>query len=205
MAIPHNPPRPSRIHAADVDLDLFTVRALQQSQPHAGLWVRIAAFALDYLVIAVYLILLTTLTSAVNWIFPDILRTLFGNPLSGQITGFLVVTLPVTMYFALLESSSWQATWGKRRKNLRVVGRNNCRLRRMRAFGRTLLKFIPWELSHACIWQIRFSAGDPSLGIVSEFALVLILIALNIASLLVSPTRQALYDRFAGSYVVSNQ
>jgi uncharacterized RDD family membrane protein YckC len=181
------------------------MRALQQTQPPAGLRVRIAAFAFDYLVIAVYLILMTTLSLVVNWIFPDILGTLFGNPSSGQMTGFLVVTLPVTMYFALLESSSWQATWGKRRKNLRVVSRNNDRLSRMHAFGRTLLKFIPWELSHACIWQIRFSAGDPSPAVVLGFALVWILIALNIASLLVSPTRQTLYDRLAGSYVVINQ
>ena len=181
------------------------MRALQQTQPPAGLRVRIAAFAFDYLVIAVYLILLTTLSLVVNWIFPDILGTLFGHPLSGQTTGFLVVTLPVTMYFTLLESSSWQATWGKRRKNLRVVSKNNGRLSRMRAFGRTLLKFIPWELSHACVWQIRFSAGAPSPVVAFGFALVWILIALNIASLLASPTRQTLYDRLAGSYVVINQ
>jgi uncharacterized RDD family membrane protein YckC len=181
------------------------MRPLQQTQPHAGLWVRIAAFAFDYLIITVYLILMTTLTLAVNWIFPNLLRTLFGNPASGQITGFMVITLPVTIYFALLESSSWQATWGKRWKNLRVVDKNNSRLSRMRAFGRTFLKFIPWELSHACIWQIRFSAGDPSPKIVLGFTLVWILIAVNIASLLVSPTRQTLYDWLAGSYVVINQ
>ena len=181
------------------------MKAIQQTQPPAGLWVRIAAFAFDYLVIAVYLILLTTLALVVNWLSPDVLGTLFGNPLSGQITGFLVVSLPVTMYFTLLESSSWQATWGKRRKNLRVVSKNNGRLSSMRAFGRTLLKFIPWELSHACVWQIRFSAGDPSRVVALGFALVWILIALNMASLLVSPTRQTLYDRIAGSYVVINQ
>lgn len=86
---------------------------------HVGLWVRRAAFAFDYLIITVYLILMTTLALTVTWIFPNLPRTLFGNPMSGQIIGFMVITLPVTMYFTLLESSFWQATWGKRWKNLR--------------------------------------------------------------------------------------
>jgi uncharacterized RDD family membrane protein YckC len=181
------------------------MRPLQQAQHHAGLGVRIAAFALDYLIITVYLILIITLTLSVNRIFPNFLRTLFDNPVSGQVTGFMLVTLPVTIYFVLLESSSWQSTLGKRWKRLRVVDKNNGRLSRMRAFGRTLLKFIPWELSHACIWQIRFSAGNPSPMSMLGFTVVWILIAANIASLLVSPTHQALYDRLAGSYVVINK
>lgn len=179
--------------------------SLQRTQYSAGLRVRIAASAIDYLIFALYLILLTTVALAVNRTFPNVSQALFGNPASGQITGFIVITLPVTMYFALLESSSWQSTLGKRWKRLRVVEKNNGRLSRMRAFGRTLLKFIPWELSHACIWQIRFSAGDPSPMIILGFALVWILIAANIAGLLVSPTHQALYDRLAGSYVVINK
>ena len=178
---------------------------LHPTQPHAGLWVRIAAFAFDYLIITVYLLMLAALSLAVSGTYPNLPRALFGNPASGQITGFMVITLPVTIYFALLESSTWQATLGKRWKRLRVVDKNNDRLTRMRAFGRTLLKFIPWELSHACIWQIRFSAGDPSPMIILGFALVWILIAANIVSLLVSPTRQTLYDRLAGSYVVINK
>jgi hypothetical protein len=86
---------------------------------YAGLWVRITAFAFNYILIAGYLILVVALSSMVNALFPAIARRVFADPLSGQITGFCLVTLPVSLYFALLESSAWQATWGKRRKSLR--------------------------------------------------------------------------------------
>jgi uncharacterized RDD family membrane protein YckC len=74
---------------------------------YAGLWLRVLAFALDYLIITAYLILLVTVSVVVNNAFPAVPATLFANPVSSQITGYLLVTLPVTLYFALFESSSW--------------------------------------------------------------------------------------------------
>lgn len=172
------------------------------TQSYAGLWARVVAFAFDYLAIALYLILLATIGLVVNSAFPDITPTLFGNPVSGQITGFLTATLPVTLYFALLESSPWQATWGKRRQRLKVIRSNGERLTRTRAIGRTVLKFIPWELAHTCIWQIGFGRQEPSPMITAGFVLVWILVGANVVRLWISPTRQTLYDWLAGTYVV---
>ena len=115
-----------------------------------------------------------------------------------------MLTLPVALYFALLESSSWQATWGKRRRGLKVMGTNGERLTRTRAIGRTLLKFIPWELAHTCIWQISFAPQEPSPLITLGFVLVWLLIGANIVKLWLSPTHQTLYDRLAGTYVITN-
>jgi uncharacterized RDD family membrane protein YckC len=84
----------------------------------------------------------------------------------------LLVTLPVTLYFALLEASSWQATWGKRKLNLRVVCTDRARLSVGRAVERTMLTFIPWELANTLIWQIRFAPTTPSSLITSGFVLV---------------------------------
>jgi len=97
-------------------------------QSYTGLWARVLAFAFDYLVIVLYLIVLITISLAVSSVFPDIVPMMFGNPVSGQIMGFLMITLPVTLYFALLESSPWQATWGKRRQRLKVTRTNGERL-----------------------------------------------------------------------------
>ena len=172
------------------------------SRRYAGLWKRALAFALDYILIAVYLGLLVGLGLAANRAAPSLTQALFGNPLSGQLTGFSLITLPVTLYFALFEASAWQATWGERRLHLRVVGPAGERLSVARSLGRTALKFIPWELAHTCIWQITFAGPDPSPLIMIGFAVVWLLVGANIVSLWLSPTQQTLYDRLAGTHVI---
>ncbi len=91
------------------------------TQSYASLWDRLVAFAFDYLVIALYLIELSIVGFIVNISFPRITATLFANPFAAQLTGFTILTLPVTLYFALLESSSGHATWGKRQRHLKVA------------------------------------------------------------------------------------
>src|SRR5688572_27742710 len=172
------------------------------TQSYAGLKVRVLAFALDYIAIALYLVLITGLSLAIGAAFPGLTQTLFGNPLSGQLSGFFAITLPVSLYFALLEASAWQASWGKRRLGLQVTGADGERLGRAHSLGRTALKFIPWELSHACIWQVSFSRQEPSALVTAGFVLVWVLVGANVASLLASKRRQTLYDRLAGTYVV---
>jgi uncharacterized RDD family membrane protein YckC len=172
------------------------------TQSYAGLRARVLAFAFDYLAIALYLIMLALVGLVVRPAFPDIISTLFDDPVSGQITGVFTVTLPVTLYFALLESSPWQATWGKRRQGLMVIDTNGERLTRTRAILRALLKFVPWELGHTCIWQARFAQPEPSSMIAAGFTLVLILVGANVIRLWLSPVHQTLYDRLAGTYVV---
>src|SRR5690606_28098626 len=115
---------------------------------------------------------------------------------------FLLVTLPIALYFAASESSARQATWGKQKLKLIVSDRAGNRISFWRALGRTLLKFIPWEMAHTLIWQIQFSEGEPAGWINYGFALVYVLVGLNIASLLISKTRQSLYDWIAGTYVM---
>ena len=128
----------------------------------AGLRLRVVAFVFDYIVIALYLIMVVIVGVAIRAGLPALSQTLFGNPLSGQTAGFFLITLPVSLYFALLESSTWQATWGKRRQHLQVIGPTGDQLSRSRALARTLLKFVPWELAHTCIWQISFATEEPS-------------------------------------------
>lgn len=173
------------------------------TQSFASLWVRCLAFGLDYIVIALYLVTITVLSLALNAAFPLVPRLLFSNPVAGQVTGFLTITFPVTLYFALLESSPWQATWGKQRQRLKVIRTTGERLSRARALGRTLLKFIPWELAHTCIWQVSFAPQPPSPLVTAGFALVWILVGANVVSLWLSKSHQTLYDQVAGTYVVT--
>jgi uncharacterized RDD family membrane protein YckC len=170
--------------------------------PTAGLWPRVLAFAVDYLLISAYLVALVAIALVARVAAPGMVSILFGNPLSGELAGFVLITLPVTLYFALLESSAWQATWGKRRLGLRVTRTDGQRLSRGRALGRTALKFVPWELAHACIWQVSFAGPRSSPLIAAGFALVWLLVGSNLVSLLASRKHQTLYDWVSGTVVV---
>lgn len=169
---------------------------------YASFWKRVGAFALDYLLILGYLlgvILLSLFASAVfgasQWLFADRLRA--------QLVAFFIVTLPVTLYFAISESSQRQATWGKRRLKLQVADHDGSRIGFWRSLARTLLKFIPWELSHTLIWQLYFSRQAEMVWVNYGFGLVYLLIGLNIASLLRMRTNQTLYDFLTKTYVIS--
>lgn len=54
----------------------------------AGLRLRVVAFVFDYIVIALYLIMVVIVGVAIRAGLPALSQTLFGNPLSGQTAGF---------------------------------------------------------------------------------------------------------------------
>ena len=173
-------------------------------QPYAGLRPRALAFAVDYLAISAYLVVLVGISLAARQLAPAALGALFGNPFSGELSGFVTITLPVALYFALMESSARQASWGKRRLDLRVQRVDGARLSHSRSLGRTALKFIPWELAHACIWQISFATDKASPLISVGFVVVWLLVGANLLSLLVNRKHQTLYDWLSGSVVVGH-
>lgn len=168
---------------------------------YAGFWQRVKAFLFDYSIILGYLIAITVLglllrqfTSGFEWLFADRVRA--------QGTVILILTMPVSLFFALGDASLKQGTWGKRRVGLRVKDKNGDRIGLGRSLLRTGLKFIPWELSHTVLWEIAFSNGASSVLINYGYAFVYLLIGLNITSVLLTKTNQSLYDLLAGTYVV---
>ncbi len=169
---------------------------------YVGLLPRSVAFALDYLPIALYLVALTVGSQLIAAKLPNLIAALFGGPWVGQGSGFLLVTVPVSLYFVVQEASPCQATWGKRWGRLQVITMRGQRLTFARALARTALKFVPWELAHACIWQARLAAAEPSLLIVAGFVLVWILVGVNAASVALRSDHRALYDLLAGTAVV---
>ncbi len=172
----------------------------------ASLWQRIEAFLLDYLIIAAYLVLLVIISVGLG-LGPlrGAFRAMFADPNISEVSAFLLLVLPVILYFALFECSSWQATWGKRKMGLGVIDTHGVRLSFPRSFMRSLLKFVPWELTHACLWRIPgwpLAPTMPSPIITAGLALVWILVGAYLVSLLVSKKHQALYDWIAGTCVI---
>ena len=175
---------------------------------YAGFLQRVRAFALDYVVILLYIAAITLLNLVLNSPFGvnhlvfSITHWPFANRVSAQLTGFMLLTLPISLYFAISESSKQRASWGKKRLGLHVVDATGSRISFGRSVVRTLLKFIPWELSHTLIWTISFSPQLDSVFINFGFGLVYALIGLNIASLLMTKKHQTIYDLIAKTYVV---
>ena len=172
----------------------------------ANLRLRIAAFLFDYLIIAAYIIVLIAVSVLLGFgPFRQTFQGLFANPNSSEITAFLLLVLPVILYFALFECSSWQATLGKRKIGLYVTNTQGDRLSLARSLVRSFIKFLPWELAHACLWRIPgwpFDPQTPPLIITVGLILVWVIIAAYVISLLMSKKHQTLYDMIAGSYVV---
>lgn len=171
----------------------------------ASPWRRIAAWMLDYLVIAAYLIVLAAaslglLATAAG----PALNAALARPFTAELVGFLVLTTPVVLYFALLESSKRQATLGKRVLGIVVAGPAGRRLTVGRALLREAVRFLPWELSHAIIWRLALSPAKNSFPAWAGvgFALVYLFVFAYLVTLFFGSQHRTLYDRLAGSWVL---
>jgi uncharacterized RDD family membrane protein YckC len=82
------------------------------------------------------------------------------GPWSAQAVGLLTMTVPVTLYFALCESSVWRASLGKRILGLVVSRDTGGRLSFRAALFRNALKFLPWEFGHTVAQQAAFSGEE---------------------------------------------
>jgi uncharacterized RDD family membrane protein YckC len=108
---------------------------------------RLAAFAVDWLVIAAYAAVLSLLASPV--LRPAFTRTAWQS----EGLGFTLLTLPVVLYVAGSEASSWHASIGKRLLRLRVTA-GSAPMTWRRSLVRSAVKFVPWELGHFVVWHV---------------------------------------------------
>jgi len=174
---------------------------------YAGLRLRMAAFALDYLIIVGYIVVLTVIAFGVVMISGprQPAAAPFANPLFSDLITFVTLVLPVILYFTLQEGSPRQATWGKRKVGLRVVTAAGEPLSKGQAFVRSLVKFLPWQLAHTSIYHIPgwpLAMTQPTPWVTAGLVLVWVLVGANLASLLLTKTHRTLYDWVAGAFVV---
>jgi len=176
----------------------------------AGLGKRLKAFALDYLIVLAYILVLAT----VNYgLIPaggalDRFSPFFASPIGRDTIAFLTLILPVILYFALQESSSRGATWGKRKAGIQVVSLVGARLTFGRALVRSALKFLPWQIAHTSIYHIPglpFAPEQPSPMVMAGFVLTYVLVGLYILSALLTKRHRTPYDWAAGSWVTGSE
>lgn len=117
---------------------------------------RIAAFGIDYLVIAAWIALITAAGFGARAILGIESAPILSqaDKLRGHAIAFFSLTLPVVLYFAIAESSRWQGTVGKRALGLRVQSVRGTRITLGRSLARSSIKFLPWEVAHTAIWHV---------------------------------------------------
>ena len=116
---------------------------------------RLAAFGIDWVLISVW----------GGVVFAVVMLVTGGSPQKppgpwiAQGEAFLVMTLPVLIYFSWMESSRCEGTFGKRWLRLRVQRPDHSRVGIARSIARNGLKFLPWEMGHV-VAQQAFYGGE---------------------------------------------
>lgn len=129
--------------------------------PYGGFWIRVAAYLLDNIIISA-----VTTPLVLIFLLPSIIKishaaeTNQEPPLELFGAIFLVVPLIVAgqwLYEALLTSSSWQGTVGKRVLRLKVTDMAGNRISFGRATGRFFSKIVSRMLMYVGYIMVAFS------------------------------------------------
>ncbi len=122
---------------------------------------RLKAFTIDYAIILIYIGVLTGVTLLTVSLFDLKFESI--NPATGQLIGFTTLTLPVILYFTLLEKGKYAGTIGKRKTGLQVVSISSAKVTVGQLLLRNCIKFLPWEFAHFFIYRLfYFSKIDQS-------------------------------------------
>jgi uncharacterized RDD family membrane protein YckC len=121
---------------------------------YAGFWLRVVAYLIDSIILSVGFMalfipfaIMTGLTAVLGNIHPgedprDVGAVLGATFFLGLFTVASLAFLGAWLYHAKMESSSWQATLGKKALNLRVTDFYGARVTFARASGRHFAKLI---------------------------------------------------------------
>ena len=129
--------------------------------PYAGFWLRFVAYIIDgfvlgagFIAIIVVLAMVTGLGSAVSRIHSgeDIGEAFALLGVASIFLGIGIAIVGGWLYFAMMESSSWQATLGKRALSIEVTDMAGQRISFGRASGRHFGKIITNLIPFAIGW-----------------------------------------------------
>lgn len=158
---------------------------------------RILAWIIDWVIILLYAVILgfvVTVLSEFNYVTIENL-----HPVDGQLIGFYSLTLPVVLYFIVLEAGKRHATVGKRLMKIEVTADH---LRTGQVIARNVVKFLPWEFAHAGIlWVNYIQTPETPLWIWLLLFVPQVLVAIYLMSIIATKGSRSLYDRLAGTRV----
>ena len=114
------------------------------------------------------------------------------------------VELPLALYYTGTLASSAQATLMMRWLGLRLEFVEGGRVGHGRALLRTVVMLIPFEVNHFFLVWANTPQGVPT-QLALQYAVVGILILIYMVMAALSPQRQSIHDRVAGTVVVSTR
>ncbi len=138
---------------------------------YAGFWVRVVAFFIDTIILA-----------PLGWIFYLIEVAIFGANIANDAYSTLLIEyflclfvsiLVYCVYYAAFESSSWQATPGKRLLSLKVTDLYGGKISFLRACGRYFAKWLSGLFF--CIGYIMVGVTEKKQGFHDVLASTLVL------------------------------
>lgn len=167
---------------------------------NASFLLRFKAFLMDYSLILSYLAVLFIFSV---FLFPSLQELFNGSLIVAQFTGFLMLTFPVSLYFIVGDSKIGGQSFGKRKTGIKVVGKDGQAISVLHAVFRTILKFLPWELSHFLVYRLVY-IGDGKVPVTYILigGLIYALIFAYILTTIFTKKKQSLYDIMAKTQVV---
>ncbi len=164
---------------------------------------RLLAFLVDYGVMVLFVAVLSVAGFAIrSQLGVTSSVPTFQQKLLAQALVYATIMLPILLYFAVSESSRWQATIGKRVLRLQVTDDHGGRPPLPRTLLRAVVKFAPWELAHTGVWHVP---GTPFVSEPAAFSYGIWIAAMLLAlwwfaSIWLGDGRTP-YDRIAGTVV----
>ncbi|WP_099361082.1 RDD family protein [Fredinandcohnia onubensis] len=167
---------------------------------YASFRLRFKAFMIDYIIILAYLVVLI-ITSV--FLFPSLQELFKGSVVVAQLSGFIMVTLPVSLYFIISDSKIVGQSFGKRKSGIKVVRESGEAVSFLQMAFRTILRFLPWELSHFLVYRLMY-IGDGGVPFAYTMigGLIYALMFAYILTCIFTKKKQSLYDLLAKTYVV---
>lgn len=157
---------------------------------------------IDYIIILLYLVLLFIFNV---FLFPSLQEFFNGSLIVAQFTGFLMVTFPVSLYYIISDSKIGGQSFGKWKMGIRVVGKNGETLTLLHSTFRTILKFLPWELSHFLVYRLIYiGVAEIPFTYYLMGGLIYALIFAYILTSIFTKKKQSLYDILSKTYVVKS-
>ncbi len=154
-AVPAVSPAPDNPYAAPgAPLQALPQTTAAALEDHAGFWKRVAAYVIDWIVMVIPNLLImkamggdaaqeamkqAMLAAPTD---PHVVLAAYSQYYATMTVPILITTAIVWLYFAICESSPWQATLGKLALGIRVTDLEGHRISFPRALGRYLAKFL---------------------------------------------------------------
>ncbi|GGK61880.1 RDD family protein [Rufibacter glacialis] len=130
---------------------------------YAGFWIRVAALIIDSFALMIPNFVLQMLFMGSVVLNQEELAENPAMMFAGMGTFILASMMLSVLYKAILESSSWQATLGKKALNLKVTDEHGHRISFMRSLGRSLASYLSTAVMFIGYIMVAFSSRKQGL------------------------------------------